>query len=245
MEQLLSRRWLLICVVGLFLAGAVTANAAVTASPSPAASSTTISWDPSGSGTVHSYRVDAVVNETVVASSGTLSADARSYKFTSLSPGSYRFEVYETVTTTVMIGGELYPSQSTNGIGWISVTVKGSPGVPGTPTFSNLSHASSGKDSDGNFTVSWTAGANTPERYELYEKKNSGSWVRIYNGSNLSVARSLGDGTYYYKVRSCSVNECSAFTTTSSVVVIKTPGVPGSISGPSSEPTTGHIWTRP
>jgi YD repeat-containing protein len=245
MEQLLFRRWLLICVIGLFSAGALTANAAITASPSPAASSTTISWDPSGSGTVHSYRVDAVVNETVIASSGTLSADARSYKFTSLSPGSYRFEVYETVTTTVMIGGELYPSQSTNGIGWLSVTVKGSPGVPGTPTFSNLSHASSGKDSDGNFTVSWTAGANTPERYELYEKNDSGSWVRVYNGSNRSVARSLGDGTYYYKVRSCSADECSAFTTTSSVVVIKTPGVPGSISGPSSSTTGSYSlsWT--
>jgi len=65
---------------------------------------------------------------------------------------------------------------------------------------------------------------------------NSGSWSTIQNTMSLGRGFSgKSDATYHYRVRACNSLSCSAFTSTKSIQVLRTPGVPGAISGPAND----------
>jgi hypothetical protein len=96
----------------------------------------------------------------------------------------------------------------------------------------------------GNYTISWGAATGSVTAYELYQATNSGfsGAVTVYNGTGTSAALSgRGNGTYYYRVRACNTEAaCSEYRTGGNpIVVTLTPGVPSSISVPSSS-TTGN-----
>jgi YD repeat-containing protein len=77
-------------------------------------------------------------------------------------------------------------------------------------------------NSTGSYSVSWTAGG-TVARYELYESTNSGfaTQTRVYQGTGTSASLSgHGNGTYYYRVRGCTGNACTAYRTGSNGVVV-------------------------
>jgi YD repeat-containing protein len=90
--------------------------------------------------------------------------------------------------------------------------------------------------STGSFTVSWGASPGGATSYEAYQGTNSGfsDSTAVYIGAGTSVALSRGNGTYYYRVRGCNGNSCSAFTIGSGITVTLPPGPPGAMSIPSS-----------
>lgn len=123
---------------------------------------------------------------------------------------------------------------------YVTVDLPPPPSTPGTSTFTYLSHASINSDKDGSFTVNWTASTGNPTRYELQQRLNSGTWGNVYTGTNTSKARSVGNGTYDYRVRACNDYGCSSYTAYRTVTVIKTPSVPGAISAPTTDPDGGY-----
>lgn len=109
----------------------------------------------------------------------------------------------------------------------------------------NMSVASS--DYDGSYSVSWNlaTGGVIPDNLVLEESKNSGGWVVINNPSRTSESffvSGRGDGSYRYRVKACKT-KCSRYSTSGSIVVAKTPGVPSSISN-SATSGTGRFSVR-
>ncbi len=97
--------------------------------------------------------------------------------------------------------------------------------VPGTP--GPISAASN--NGTGAFTVSWGASSGVATRYDLFENGTA-----IIGTASLS-ANITGKvaGTYTYSVRCCNLPGCSA-QTAGFTVTVTTPGVPGGVSGPST-----------
>ena len=91
--------------------------------------------------------------------------------------------------------------------------------------------------STGNYSVTWTTSARAT-RYELDERKDSGAWVNIYNGSGTSRARSaLTSGTYQYRARACNDGGCSAYSaaaTTTVTITIPPPAAPSTLNAPAT-----------
>jgi len=84
------------------------------------------------------------------------------------------------------------------------------------------------QNTDGSFTVSWTAVA-AGAKYRLEESFNNGSWVLIHNGTSRSYARTgKAAGTYRYRVKGCSVfDDCGPLSGTATTIEIDPPtGVP-------------------
>ncbi|TQV85534.1 RHS repeat-associated core domain-containing protein [Aliikangiella coralliicola] len=109
---------------------------------------------------------------------------------------------------------------------------------PGTP--SSISRPSS--SSTGSYTVSWGAASGSVTRYELYERKNSGSWVSVYRGGARSKALSgRGNGSYTYRVRACNSSGCGGYRTSASTSVLHRPGTPSSIAVPTK--SNGSTFT--
>ncbi len=111
------------------------------------------------------------------------------------------------------------------------------PGIPASITVPSSS-------STGSYTISWGAASGTLTAYELYEATNSGfsGETLAYSGTALSKAISgKGNGTYYYRVRTCNGAICSAYRTGANptVVSLGVPAAPATISGPSMN-TTGN-----
>ena len=91
-------------------------------------------------------------------------------------------------------------------------------------------------DTDGAYSISWGS-ALTATRYELQEKKDSGAWVTVYNGSARSKAVSgHASGTWTYQVRACNVlgNGCSAYSAAKSTLVSLPPVTPTGLSSPAN-----------
>jgi YD repeat-containing protein len=111
------------------------------------------------------------------------------------------------------------------------------PGIPSSITVPASS-------TTGSYTVSWGAASGTLTAYELYEATNSGfsGQVLVYSGTALSRAISgKGSGSYYYRVRACNGSACGGYRTGSNATVVNlTPGVPASISVPSSSSTGSY-----
>lgn len=93
----------------------------------------------------------------------------------------------------------------------------------------------------GSYVISWTAPTSgTVDVYELYESTSSSfsSQTRIYSGTGLSKTVSgKGNGTYYYRVRACSVS-CGGYRAgANGTTVTLPPAVPGAISLPATSDT--------
>lgn len=89
--------------------------------------------------------------------------------------------------------------------------------------------APSGQDKDGAYTVSWGS-VSGALKYTLQQQKNSGAWNVVHNGAGTSKTLSAGNGTYRYRVKACSGNNCSSYRASgNTVTVTKTPGTPGSV----------------
>ena len=101
----------------------------------------------------------------------------------------------------------------------VTVDVVKRPGVPssigGAPSSVDVSNAS--------FTVSWGAASGNVDRYELDQRKGTGSWSRVYSGTARSKAITLSSaGDYRFRVR--AVNTFSSHTAYGSY---RTSGVSG------------------
>lgn len=116
------------------------------------------------------------------------------------------------------------------------VAARSPPGVPASITVPATS-------TSGNYTVTWTAATGTVTAYELYEATNPGfsGESLVHSGSALSKAISgKGSGTYYYRVRACNASACGGYRTGSNPTTVTPPGIPASISVPSSSSTGAY-----
>ena len=107
------------------------------------------------------------------------------------------------------------------------------PGVPASITVPSSSVT-------GNYTISWGAASGTLTAYDLYEATNAGftGQTLVHSGTALSKAISgKGSGTYYYRVQACNGGACGAYRTGSNPTTVTPPGIPASISVPSSSST--------
>ncbi len=114
------------------------------------------------------------------------------------------------------------------------VATRSPPGVPASITVPSSSIT-------GNYTISWGAASGTLTAYKLYEATNAGfsGQILAYSGTVLSKAFSgKGAGTYYYRVLACNGSACGGYRTGSNSTTVTPPGVPASITVPSSS-TTG------
>lgn len=92
--------------------------------------------------------------------------------------------------------------------------------------FSPATISSPTNNSNGSFSVSWTAsvGATT---YQLDQSTDAGaSWNTVLNGNATSYGASGGNGTYYYRVRACAGGYCSAYTGNSATTILLPPSTP-------------------
>jgi YD repeat-containing protein len=116
------------------------------------------------------------------------------------------------------------------------VATRTPPGVPASITVPASS-------ATGNYTVSWGAATGTVTAYELYEATNSGFSGQILAESGTSTSKAIsgkGAGTYYYRVRACNGSACSGYRAGSNPTTVTPPGVPASISVPTSSSTGAY-----
>lgn len=97
----------------------------------------------------------------------------------------------------------------------------------------------SGTSVDGNFTVHWGSSWGAVS-YVVQEQKNSGSWTQVASQSGTSKGLSgRGNGSYRYRVQACNSAGCSGWRISASLNVLHPPGVPGSLTVPTSTDTDG------
>jgi YD repeat-containing protein len=99
----------------------------------------------------------------------------------------------------------------------------------------------SGNSANGNYTVSWTAVADT-STYTLQEQVNGGSWTTIQNNSALSWSvTGRTNGTYAYRSQACNGIGCGPWSNTGTMVVSWPPIAPTpSLSAPSNNYTGSY-----
>lgn len=112
--------------------------------------------------------------------------------------------------------------------------------APGAPSSITVPSSST----TGSYTISWGAASGTLTAYELYEATTSSfsGQALVYSGTATSHAISgKGNGTYYYRVRACNSTHCSDYRAGGNpTTVTLPPGVPASISVPSSSATGSY-----
>ncbi len=75
----------------------------------------------------------------------------------------------------------------------------------------------------GSYMISWGASTGTVTAYQLYEATNpsfSGQQLLQYGTGRSALILGRGSGIYYYRVRACFDNECSAYRTGSNGVTV-------------------------
>ncbi|WP_444900367.1 RHS repeat-associated core domain-containing protein [Microbulbifer sp. VAAC004] len=93
------------------------------------------------------------------------------------------------------------------------------------------------KNTTGSYTISWGAASGAPSKYQLQQRKDSGGWSTIYDGSARSKSLSAqSTGIYRYRIRAC-YTACSYYTAEKAITVVRTPGA---ITVPSTS-TNGSI----
>ena len=99
----------------------------------------------------------------------------------------------------------------------IDITVQMSSTKPSTPTLNDPGTT----DTDGSYTVSWSAGSGATS-YTLEEDTNSSfsSPTVVHSGAGTSkdVSGKSG-GTYYYRVNACNAEGCSGWSNVEDIVV--------------------------
>ena len=179
-----------------------------------------VSWGTS-SGSVSQYQLYRQLNGG--GWSHVTSGSSQSYSQTGLGDGNYGFRVRACRTTGSYTSCSGYRTSGTN-------TVLRTPGLPGAISGGSLSHSGTSQDTNGAYSVSWSAASGSVATYELQEQTNNGSFGTIQNTS--ATSRSIsgkGNGTYGYRVRACNASSCSGWTSTKTIQVIRTPGAPGAI----------------
>jgi YD repeat-containing protein len=198
----------------------------ITVPSSSTTGSYSISWG-AASGTLTAYELYEATNSNfsgqVLAYSGTGTSKAISGK----GNGTYYYRVR--ACNGSVCGGYRAGSNAT--------TVTLPPGVPASISVPAGS-------TTGSYTISWGTSTGNVTAYKLYEATSSSfsGQVQVYSGSNTSKAISgKGNGTYYYRVRACNGSVCSGYRTGSNAVsVTLPPGVPASISVPSTSGTGNY-----
>lgn len=156
-------------------------------------------------------------------------------------------QIYTGISTSAAISGKsdgmyYYRVRACNGSECSSYRTGDHPAVvtlaPGVP--SSISVPSS--DTTGSYTIGWGGATGTVTAYQLYEATNASftGQVQVYSGTALNGSVSgRSNGTYYYRVRACNSGVCGDYRTSANTTVVTlAPGVPSSISIPSSS-TTG------
>jgi RHS repeat-associated protein len=188
----------------------------------------TINWTkPSGTVTVYDvieYK-DSTTSYTVVANDTT----ALSLALSGRGDGDYTYRVR--ACNGYSWACSAYSSHSAN----LNVLFK-----PGTPA--SISNPST--DTDGTITIDWGTASGIVDEYRLEEQKNSGAWVQVQSGSTgLTKTRTVGNGTYHYRVKACNDTGCSGFRTTTAQSEIRLkPSAPAAPTGPST--STGSAATN-
>ncbi|WP_426701007.1 hypothetical protein ACPPVV_16770 [Rhodanobacter sp. Col0626] len=104
--------------------------------------------------------------------------------------------------------------------------------IPDTPASITVPGSSAG-----NYTVSWGDGANAAS-YVLEQSVNGGAWTSIYTGSGLSqTMHQTANGSYAYRVKACNVIGCSAYRTSTPVVVTLPPTAAPTVNAPATNST--------
>jgi YD repeat-containing protein len=104
----------------------------------------------------------------------------------------------------------------------VQVTSGTLPGVPASITVPSSS-------TSGSYSINWGAATGTVTAYQLYEATSTSfsGQLPVHAGTARSAALSgRGNGTYYYRVRACWDNDCSAYRTGSNGVTVSTPSQP-------------------
>jgi hypothetical protein len=95
--------------------------------------------------------------------------------------------------------------------------------VSGTPPGVPASITSPSSSTSGSYAISWGSATGTVTAYNLYQASNtsfSGQQL-VYTGTALGTTLSgRGNGTYYYRVRACFDEDCSAYRTGSNGVTV-------------------------
>jgi YD repeat-containing protein len=195
----------------------------------PATSTTgsyTISWGTS-SGTVTAYRLYEATNSSFSGQTLVHDGAATGKALSGKANGTY----YYRVRACNASGCSAYRTSGN------AVTVTIPPGLPASITVPSSS-------TTGSYSISWGAASGTVTAYKLYEATNSSftGQTLVHNGIATSKALSgKGNGTYYYRVRACNGSACSGYRTGGNAVTVTLPpGVPASISVPSSSGTGNY-----
>ena len=97
-------------------------------------------------------------------------------------------------------------------------------------------------NSTGGFTVTWTS-VTTATRYELQQRKDSGSWNKIHDAAGRSKAVSgLANGSYGYRVRACNAGGCGGYSTVRTTVVTHPPASAPSLNAPGGNAASGFSF---
>lgn len=95
--------------------------------------------------------------------------------------------------------------------------------VSGTPAGVPASITVPASSTSGSYAISWGPASGTVTAYNLYESTNSSFYGQqlVYNGTARSTTLSgRGTGIYYYRVRACFDDTCSAYRTGSNGLTV-------------------------
>ncbi|WP_444995287.1 hypothetical protein [Aliikangiella sp. IMCC44359] len=116
------------------------------------------------------------------------------------------------------------------GINSGGITVALKPATPSAPSAPNKSYT-------GSIAINWSAVTHATY-YNIQQKLNNGSWATIdTNQTSLNKTyNSLADGTYAFRVQACNEHawSCSDYGSSSNTAVINKPGMPASLTVPTS-----------
>lgn len=182
----------------------------------------TVSWGASTSGRVTKYDLDRQLGSGSWANA--YDGTNLSHPQSGLTDGSYNYRVRACNT----VGSYM------NCSGWrtASINLARTPSVPGPFQFSST-------NPNGAFAVDWLPSTGRVSKYKLDRRVDNGPWQRLHEGSAPTAPSESGlpDGTYNYRVQACNTvgtyTSCSGWRT-GGVDVARAPGVPPSITLPSS-----------
>lgn len=136
---------------------------------------------------------------------------------------SYEYDALGRLTRIVISDGKRV-SYRLDAAGNRTQLVSGTlPGVPSSITVPSGS-------TTGSYAISWGPATGTVSAYSLYEATNTGfaGQQLVYTGAALNTTLAgRGNGTYYYRVRACFVDECSGYRTGSTGVTVAIAAPPG------------------
>ena len=200
------------------------APSSISIPPTSVSGSFTVSWGSATSGTATTYKLYEATNSSFSGQVLVHNAAGTSKALSGRGNGTYYYRV-------IACNASGCSGYRTGG-NTLKVTLP-----PGAPSSISVPSGST----TGGFTISWGSASGTVTAYKLYEATNSSftGQTLVHNGAATSKALSgRGNGTYYYRVRACNGSACSGYRTGGSPIsVTLPPGIPSSITVPSSSNT--------